>query len=152
MKIVRGILAVIVGIIAGSVVNIGIIFLCGLIFGFPKGMNMWDADSVRAYASQLTTANYVGVLVAHQLGTLVGAFVAAKIATGGKMIFALVIGVWFLLGGVYAASLIPAPMWFVIVDLACYLPVAFIGGKLGGGNKAATEESPVNKAASDAAE
>lgn len=133
MKIVRGILAIIIGIIAGSVVNLCILFLCAAIFGMPKGMNMFDAESVKAFASKLTTVNYVGVLIAHQLGTLVGAFVAAKIATGGKTIFALVIGVWFLLGGIYAMTLIPAPMWFTVLDLVCYIPFAFIGGKLGSG-------------------
>lgn len=131
MKIVRGILAIIVGIIAGSVVNVGILFLCAAIIGMPKGMNMGDPESVKAFAAQLTTANYVGVFLAHQLGTLVGAFVAAKIATGGKMIFALVIGVWFLLGGIYAMTLIPAPKWFTVLELVCYIPFAFLGGKLG---------------------
>ena len=145
MKIVRGILAIIVGIIAGSVVNMGIIFLCAAIFPIPEGMNMWDAESVKAFASKLTTANYVGVLIAHQLGTLVGAFVAAKIATGGKMIFALVIGVWFLLGGIYAATLIPAPMWFMVADLVLYIPMAFIGGKLGSGTKTAPEPTPAGE-------
>jgi hypothetical protein len=64
---------------------------------------------------------------------MVGAFVAARIAPAGKMIFAIAIGAWFLLGGIYAAAIVSAPIWFVVADLALYIPVAFIGGKLGGG-------------------
>lgn len=132
MRIVIGIAAIIVGIGAGSVVNGGIIFLSNAVFGAPEGMNIFDAESVRAHAGQLTSANFVGTLLAHQIGTLVGALIAAKIAPAGKMIFALIIGVWFLLGGIYAITLIPAPTWFIIADLLLYIPLALIGGKLGG--------------------
>lgn len=130
MRIVKSILAIIVGVVIGSVVNGGIIFLSNAIFGAPEGMDLFDAESVKAHADKLTTANFVGTLLAHQLGTLVGSFVAAKIAPAGKMIFAIVIGAWFLLGGLYAISLIPAPIWFVVADLVLYIPLAFTGGKL----------------------
>ena len=43
--------------------------------------------------------NFVFPFLAHALGTLAGAFVAAKIAASHKMRFALAIGFLFLLGG-----------------------------------------------------
>jgi hypothetical protein len=131
MKILKCFLAIIIGIIAGSVLNAGIILLSNAIFGVPDGMNFLDPASVKAYADKLTIPNYVGTLLAHQLGTLTGAFIAAKIAPVRKMIFALLIGIWFLFGGIYAISLIPSPIWFTIVDLTLYIPFAFMGGKLG---------------------
>lgn len=133
MKIVKGILAIIIAIIVGSIVNGGILFLSNAIFGAPEGMDLFDAESVKAHAHQLTTANFIGALLAHQIGTLVGAFIAAKLAPSAKMIFAIVIGVWFLLGGIYATTLIPAPVWFIVLDLVLYIPLAFIGGKLATG-------------------
>ena len=132
MKIVKSILAIITGIIVGSITNASIIFICNAIFGIPEGMVLWDEKSVIAHADKLTTANYIGTFLAHQLGTLVGALVAAKIAPFRKMIFSLFIGAWFLAGGIYAVSLIPAPMWFILADIILYIPIAFIGGKLGG--------------------
>jgi hypothetical protein len=133
MKIVRGILAIVVGILAGSIVNGGLLLLFFAVFGAPEGLNIFDAESVKANADNFTTANFIGTLLTHQLATMVGAFVAARIAPAGKMIFAIAIGIWFLLGGVYAAAIVSAPIWFVVADLALYIPVAFIGGKLGGG-------------------
>jgi hypothetical protein len=133
MKIFKACLAIIIGIIAGSVINAGLIFLCNAVFGAPEGMDLFDAESVKAHADKLTAANFVGTLLAHQLGTLVGAFVAAMIAPFRKMIFSLVIGAWFLACGIYAATLIPAPTWFIIGDFSLYIPFAFIGGKLGSG-------------------
>lgn len=130
MKIFKTILAIVTGIIAGSVVNAAIIFLGNAIFGSPEGMILWDEESVKAHADQLTTANYVCTFLAHQLGTLVGAFVAATIAPFRKLIFALIVGIWFLGSGIYAASVITAPIWFKIADIVLYLPIAFIGGNL----------------------
>jgi len=60
---------------------------------------------------------------------LIGAFVATRIAAARKLIFALVIGVVHLLGGIAAAYLIPAPMWFVTLDLTmAYMPVVWLAG------------------------
>jgi hypothetical protein len=131
MKIIKCFLASIVGIIAGSIINAGLIFIFNAIFGSPEGMDLLDAESVKAHADKLTTANYVGTLLAHQLGTLVGALVAAKIAPTSKLIVAFAVGTYFLLCGIYAASLIPAQTWFLITDFVFYIPFAFIGGKLG---------------------
>lgn len=131
MKIIKGFLAVIIGIIAGSLINAGLIFLFNAIFGSPEGMDLLDAESVKAHAEKLTTANYVSTLLAHQLGTLLGAFVAVKIAPGRKWAFAAAIGLWFFLCGIYAASLIPAPTWYKIADFVLYIPFALAGGSLG---------------------
>ncbi len=133
MRIIKAFLAVILGIVAGSLINAGLIFLGNAIFGSPEGMDLLDPESVKAHADKLTAANFVSTLFAHQLGTLVGAFVAAMIAPMRKMLFSIGIGVWFLFGGIYAASLIPAPTWFIIADFALYIPFAFIGGKLAKG-------------------
>ncbi len=141
MKIIKGFLAIILGIITGSLVNGGLIFLFNAIFGSPEGMDLFDEKSVIAHADKLTTANYIGTLLAHQLGTLVGAFVAAKIAPVRKMIFAITIGVWFLLCGIYASSLIPAPAWFIITDLVLYIPLAYMAGKLGAGKNIVTDKN-----------
>jgi len=73
--------------------------------------------------------------LAHALGTLVGAFLAALIAATHKMKFALLIGIFFLIGGTVNVFLLPSPTWFTIVDLAgAYIPMAWIAGKISGGS------------------
>ena len=134
MKIVKGILAIVVGILAGSIVNGCIILLSFAVLG-PEGINLFDPESFKSNADKFTAANFVGTWLAHQSGTLVGAFVAAKIAPSHKMIFAVAVGVWFLLGGIYAATLVPAPIWYLFADIALYIPVAYIGGKIAGGQR-----------------
>jgi hypothetical protein len=137
MKIVKGILSILCGIVAGSIVNASIILLAFAVLRAPDGINLFDAESFKANADKFTAANFVGTWLAHLLGTLVGAFVAAKIAPVRKMIFAIAVGVWFLFGGLYAATLVQAPIWYLVADLALYIPVAIFARKLAGQTKAA---------------
>lgn len=67
--------------------------------------------------------------LAHALGTFVGAFLAAKIAFH-KLFAGIFIGAFFLIGGIANSFMLPAPTWFVVVDVVfAYLPVAFLATK-----------------------
>jgi hypothetical protein len=136
MKILKNILAVIVGIIGGSIVNMGIIELGPHIIATPEGFDNTDMETLAATIHLLEPINYITVFLAHGLGTLVGAFIAAKIAVTKNKIFAFSLGGWFLLGGIAAVFMLPSPTWYIIVELAgAYIPMAWIGWKLAGGKK-----------------
>ena len=136
MKILKNILAVIVGIIGGSIINMGIIELGPYIIATPEGFDNRNMDTFAATIHLLKPSNYITVFLAHGLGTLAGAFIAAKIAVTKKKVFALIIGLWFLLGGIAAIIILPSPIWYNSIDLAgAYIPMAWIGWKLAGGNK-----------------
>ena len=56
--------------------------------------------------------------------------VAHLVYDSRKITFALVVGFVHLLGGIAAAFLIPAPVWFIALDLViAYVPMAWLGGK-----------------------
>ncbi len=130
--IVRNIMAVIVGLLICMLVNGGIISLSASIIPLPEGMNPNDLESFKAHAHLLQPKHFVMPFLAHAFGSLIGAFVAALIAASQKMTFALVIGTMHLLGGLAAAFIIPAPVWFIALDLIiAYLPMAYLGGKFG---------------------
>lgn len=134
--ILRNILAVIAGIVVVMLVNGGIISLSASIIPPPEGMNVNDMESVRANVHLFEPKHFIMPFLAHALGSLSGAFVAAMIAASRKMTFALVIGIVHLLGGIAASLMIPAPAWFIALDLiVAYIPMAGLGGKLGGGSK-----------------
>ncbi len=135
--IVRNILAVIAGVVVCMLVNGGIISLSASIIPPPAGMNVNDMESIRANAHLFEPKHFIMPFLAHSLGSLLGAFVAALIAASRKMTFALVIGILHLLGGIAAAFMIPAPVWFIASDIiVAYIPMAWLGGKLGGASKA----------------
>ena len=133
---VRNILGVLVGVIAGGALNMGIIMISGSIIPPPEGVDMTTAEGLQAGIHLFEPKHFLMPFLAHALGTLLGAFIAAKISTKHPMRFALGVGAWNLFGGIMAATMIPAPLWFILVDLiGAYLPMAFMAGKLAAKNK-----------------
>lgn len=131
--ILKNILGVIAGIVVGSVVNMAIVTVGTIMIPPPDGVDMSDMDKFAENLTLLEPANFVAPWLAHALGTLVGAFIAAKLAASHKMKFALGIGVFFLLGGIMMVSMYGGPVWFAVLDLiVAYLPMGFLGGMLAG--------------------
>lgn len=129
--IVKNILAVVAGVVIGSLVNMGIVQLGYGILPI-EGVDPNDMDALIEVMPTLGAKHFVFPFLAHALGTLAGAGIAAYIAANNQMKFALGIGVFFLLGGITAVSMFPGPTWFAVVDLAlAYIPMAWFGGKFG---------------------
>lgn len=134
--VLRNILAVIAGVVVGSIVNGGIIGVGPSIIPLPEGVDVSTMEGLKAAMPLYEPRHFLMPFLAHALGTLVGAFVTALIATSQKMAFAMGIGVLFLAGGIAMVSMVPSPTWFTITDLAgAYIPMAFIGAKLAGKKK-----------------
>ncbi|MBN8677626.1 MAG: hypothetical protein J0M29_05330 [Chitinophagales bacterium] len=128
--IIKNILAVIAGITVGSIVNMGIIMISGSIIPPPEGADVTTEEGLKASMHLFQPKHFIFPFLAHALGTLAGAFLAAKIAANNNIRFALVIGVFFLLGGIASVFMLPSPMWFNVLDLAgAYMPLAYLGGK-----------------------
>ncbi len=131
MSIVRLVLAVVLGLIVGSAVNMALILLGGQVIPAPPGADMHTAEGIGAALPLLDARHFLFPFLAHALGTLAGAAVATRVASRHRLAAALVVGVLFLAGGVMAARMIPAPGWFIALDLACaYLPFALLGYRL----------------------
>lgn len=137
MSLFRNILAVIVGLMAGSLVNMGLVTLGYKLFPPPPGLNPQDPASIAANAHLLEPKHFLFPFLAHALGTFAGALLAYKMAGSVRAVLAFVIGVLFLAGGIAASFMIPAPKWFVALDLLCaYLPMAWLATRVGGaGNR-----------------
>lgn len=129
--ILRNILAVIAGIVIGSMVNMGIIMISSAVIPPPEGVDPTNMESIKASMHLFEAKHFIFPFLAHALGTLVGAFVAAKLAVTNKISYAIGIGVFFLLGGIANVMMLPSPIGFAILDLAvAYIPMGYLGGKL----------------------
>ena len=118
---IRTILAVITGVLIGMTINMGLIILGGYLIPIPEGF-----DPMNAINWELTI--FIFPLLAHALGTLVGAFLTAKIATSYQFSLAMSIGVFFLIGGIAMVFILPAPVWFICTDLlVAYIPMGWLG-------------------------
>lgn len=135
MIIIKNILAVIAGIIIGSLVNMGIISISGSIIPPPAGADVTTTEGLKASMHLFEPKHFIFPFLAHALGTFAGAYVAARIAASHKMKFALGIGVFFLAGGIASVFMLPSPTWYTVVDLlGAYIPMAYVAGKIASGN------------------
>jgi hypothetical protein len=126
---VKSVLAIVAGIFVGMSVNMGIIMISGKVIPPPEGIDTTTAEGLRAAIPLFEPRHFLMPFLAHALGTLAGAFVAAWWAPARQMIFAMIIGGWFLLGGIANVMMLPSPLWFTVLDLAAaYLPMAILGG------------------------
>lgn len=130
-NILRNGLAVILGVVFGSIANMALVLVGPLVVPPPAGVDMSTAEGVAAGAHLLTPAHFLFPFLAHAVGTLVGSLVAHLVAATRRPVFGYGIGVFFLTGGIAASFMIPAPSWFIALDLlVAYLPMAWLGVRL----------------------
>ena len=111
----------------------GIIMISGSIIPPPNGADVTTMEGLKATMHLFEPKHFIFPFLAHALGTLVGALLAARFAANNHMRFALAIGVFFLIGGITSVYMLPSPLWYTVVDLVgAYLPMGYLGGKLAG--------------------
>jgi hypothetical protein len=127
----RNILAIVVGIVVGSLVNMGIVMISGSIIAPPEGADVTTMEGLKASLHLFRPRHFIMPFVAHALGTFVGALLTVFLAANNKMKIAIGIGAFFLFGGIANTFMLPSPTWFTIVDLVgAYLPMGYLAGKL----------------------
>ena len=131
-NLLRNVLAILAGIVIGGGVNMALITLSPSLIPPPPGVDVNNVESLSKAMHLFEPRHFVMPFWAHALGTFVGALAAYLIAATYKVQIAYVIGAVFLCGGLAASFLIPAPTWFIAIDLlAAYLPMAWLGIQIG---------------------
>ena len=129
--IIRNVLAVIVSLLLGGIANMALIKLSPHVIPPPAGVNVEDLESLKHSMHLFQPKHFIFSFAAHAAGSFVAAFLAALMVTGHRMKFAVGIGAFSLLGGIAACLMIPAPVWFMALDLiVAYIPMGWLGGRL----------------------
>lgn len=138
---------VLLAIVVGSLVNIGLVGIFPSLIPPPEGADTSTMDTLSTTMHLFEPKHFIGPFVAHAMGTLVAAYVATMLLKSHQKAASLVIGVFFLLGGITAATVLPAPLWFEIIDLVfAYIPMAMVGHGYAEKNKARREKNRVTPA------
>lgn len=131
-KLMQNVLAIIAGILIGGLVNMALITLSPSLIAPPAGVDPNNAESLSKSMHLFEPRHFVMPFLAHAVGTLIGALTAYLIAATHKAQMAYAIGAAFLIGGIAASFMIPAPAWFIALDLlAAYLPMAWLATQIG---------------------
>ena len=122
-QIFKNIGIVLLGIIIGMIVNMGLIIIGGIFF--PPTENFEPMNAIN-----WDFKYFIFPCLAHSIGTLSGAFIVSKLSKKPHIIMPLIVGLYFLFGGLYMVTILPAPTWFVLLDIIlCYIPMALLGWK-----------------------
>ena len=128
--IFKNTLAIIAGWLVGSITNMGLIQMGHQVFPI-EGVDINNMDALAVVMPTLENKYFIFPLLAHALGTLVGAIVIGRLVVSHKMAFSMAIGGLFLIGGIMVNYMIPGPTWFVVADIVlAYIPMAWIGGTI----------------------
>lgn len=126
-KLLRNLFALVLGLVIGGSLNMALVTLGPLLIPPPAGVDMTTAEGLSAAMPLLSPKHFVFPFLAHALGTFAGALAAYWIAVSHKARLAYAVGVAFLAGGIAASVMIPAPGWFIALDLLlAYLPMAWV--------------------------
>ena len=134
LNMLRNILAIILGLAIGGAVNMAIIMLSPSIIPQPTGVDVSNVESIATamHMGLYEPKHFIMPFLAHALGTLTGSFIAYLVAASYKTQLAYVIGLAFLCGGIVASYMIPAPIWFIALDIVvAYIPMAWLGIVIG---------------------
>ncbi len=131
IPIVRNILAVVVGIVIGSAVNMALIKINGFVIPPPEGADVTTMEGLQQSIHLFQPKHFLFPLLAHAMGSLVTAFVAVSLSNSHSLALAAGLGLFSLAGGAVAVYMIPAPVWFSVTDLVfAYVPMSLLGWKL----------------------
>lgn len=131
-KLLRQIFAVVIGIIVGSCVNMALVTLSPTLIPPPAGVDVTNPESLQQSIHLFQPQHFIMPFLAHALGTFAGALVAYVLAVSHPKHLAFGIGALYFCGGLAASFMIPAPNWFIALDLLlAYLPMAWLAVMLG---------------------
>lgn len=128
----KPILAIIAGLVGGSLVNILLVNMNGVLIPLPEGADVSSMEGLKASMSLFQPIHFLMPWLGHAFGTFVGAFVAFKLAPSQAERYAWGIGCFFLVGGIANAYMLNGPLWFTAADLLlAYAPMAWLAIRMG---------------------
>jgi uncharacterized membrane protein (DUF485 family) len=138
MKIVRGIGAVIVGMIAFFLLVLTAEWISHRYLSFPARHELWqDSNQMSAFMATLAMRDLLLVLAGWLIATFIAIWLTTKIARGPTAGF--VVGALLLLAGIQTALVAQQPLWFSIASFVIYIGATWAGVRAGVARRVAYE-------------
>ncbi len=133
----RSVLSVLAGVIAGVLVIALVESLGHMLFPPPPGLEVHNPESLARLMSQIPIGAMIAVVVAWACGSITAGFAAAKVARQRHTTVALVAGGILLCLGGYSLVTIHHPLWMTVLGILFPLPAAWSGARLASPRSAA---------------
>ena len=103
----------------------------------PPGFDFEDREALAQLIAEAPLGALLMVLLSYALGTMVGAFVAAKFsAAEGASRQGLFVTVLMLIAGLMNLNAFPHPTWYWIANILVFVGSGYFGAELGGRREA----------------
>jgi len=128
--ILRSVLSVLLGAIVAGVLIACLELLGSKIFPLPPGTDPMDMEAVKAAMANVSMGALLFVLFGWFVGTIAGAWSAARVAGRAPAVHGLIVGVLLLAGGIANMLMLPHPAWFWVLGVAVFVLAAYLGSRL----------------------
>lgn len=128
--IVRNVLAVVAGLVAGVGVIMLVESLKLMLYPPPPGIDYDDPEQLAEMMRNMPIGALLMVELAYALGSLTAGLVVGKLGATRQIGLALGVGGVLTLAGVATLVMAPHPIWFAIMSTLTYVPLAWLGAKL----------------------
>lgn len=127
---VKSIMAVVAGILAGSIMVALVESLGHAVFPLPEGLqaDLNNPAAIKELMDSVPLGSKVAVLVAWALGALVSGMVAMAIS--GKRTSARATGIFLLVAVILNLMMIPHPLWMMAIGVLLPVPASLAGSEL----------------------
>ena len=131
-SLVRSVGAVLVGLVAASVLIVGVELFSSIVHPFPPDVDPIDYEVCKAHVARYPAWVLLLVVLAWGLTTFLSAWLATRLGSGRHRAHGIVVGSILLALAVMNMSMLPYPIWFWASNLVIF-PLGFSwGAKLGG--------------------
>jgi hypothetical protein len=122
----KNVSAIIFGLITGFVLIRLTEFINHSLFPPPTEL-FTDKEAIKAYVEQLPLGAKLLVIAGWAIGSFGGAYIATVVEKSKSPVFPLIVGGLFMIMGVLNMLTIPHPVWFWVLSLLAFIPMAYAG-------------------------
>lgn len=126
----RTILAVLAGVVVAWLTIMLCEFAGASVHPPPPGIDLRDPGQLAGYVAAAPAAAMACIVAGWALGSVLGGWVAARIARRYRSAAALLVGAVVLAGVIANAVMIPHPAWMTVFGVLLPLPAAWLGARL----------------------
>lgn len=131
---IKKIIAVPAGVLAGGLGIYLIETLGHKLYPLPAGIDRNDMDAMASYVSTAPFMALFFVILAYAVGALLSGYISTKVSADGKMIYALICGLVFLLQTIYMMYIMPTSAWFWVAGVLVW-SLVWVGYRLADNSK-----------------
>jgi uncharacterized protein YneF (UPF0154 family) len=117
MRVLKTVVAIIAGVVAGGFLTFAIEYTNTLWHPMPPGLDLSDSKGMAEFVEQLPVQALLIVVVAYAVGSFVGTWITRRIAPDRMVRPALVTGGLYLLATISNFFQIPHPLWMIVASL-----------------------------------